>query len=152
MPVPGGLNDSLQVVLNLPVEEFLRLVAFGNEKGRIARTAAGSNDLKVSFCDFFNHIDHFRDGEAVAGAEVEVIAFAAVQEVLNSLDVRISQVVDMHIVADACAVFSLIVGAENLNRIAFAESRVEYERDQMAFGKHGASPTSLSGSQPAALK
>ncbi len=78
--------------------------------------------------DRADDVEHRR---AHAGAYVDLDRRAAGAEVLQRLQVRIGEVVDVDVVADAGAVGRVVVGAEHPETVAVEEGCLHRQRDQV---------------------
>jgi hypothetical protein len=78
--------------------------------------------------------DHIAYRKTIAGPQIEDTAGLAVFQPLKSQDMRIDQVANMNIIADAGAVGRIIIRAKHRESRAFPFDRIQHQRDQMGFG------------------
>src|SRR5882672_7160398 len=128
MPLPGRRYDLLQLrKLRLPAQFLPGLVRRGYKARRIAWTARLLGGFYFLAGHLLAHLDHFTHGIAIAVAEVVEALFARRQRE----QVRLRQVHDVNIVADAGAIGRRIVRPENLALRRLAERDLEHVRDQV---------------------
>ena len=75
----------------------------------------------------------FLHRRAVAGAQIERHAFAAVEQILDRPGMGVGEIHHMNEIAHAGAVARIVVGAEHLEAGAAAERRLDGQRDGMGF-------------------
>ena len=73
-------------------------------------------------------------GDAVSGADIGGEACTTAQQALDRAHVRIDQIEDMDVVAQACAVARVVILTENPEGFATTEEREKRERNGVAFG------------------
>jgi len=136
-PGPGGGDDFLEGrVLGFPAEGTVKLFFAGDQDRGIAGAARGkfAGDLVTS--DFFGGVDNFDDREAAAVANVESFAGDGLDG-FEGAKVGIGDVEDVDVVADASAIGSGIVGAENFKLRDEAEGGVENFGNEVGFDAMG---------------
>jgi hypothetical protein len=113
-----------------PVAEFLT----ARDQRRGVAVAARAHYVRNCLAgDFLHRTDHLQHATAGAGADIELVARAAVQQVLDGKDVRLRQVVNVDVVADATAVRRGVIVAEDGYRPAGFDGP-QNERNQMRLG------------------
>src|ERR1017187_8781834 len=84
--VPGVGDDGAQVgVLRGPTQAVAEFPAAGHQTGGVAFAARADHIGNFPAGDFLHRADHLHHAAACAGADVELIARAAVQQVLDGL-------------------------------------------------------------------
>src|ERR1017187_8964467 len=133
--VPGVGDDGAQVgILRGPTQAVAELLTAGHQTGGIAFAARTHDVGYFPAGDFLHRADHLHDAAAGAGADVELVARAAVQQVLDGQDVRLREIADVDVIADAGAVRGGVVVAENGDGLAGFDG-TEDERDQVRLGR-----------------
>src|SRR5450631_545822 len=85
--VPGVGDDGAQVgVLRGPAQAVAELLAAGDQGGGIAIAARANHVGNFLSGDFLHRADHFQHAAASARSYVELVARAAVQQVLDGQD------------------------------------------------------------------
>jgi len=101
----------------------MRFARVCDQNGRIAGTAradfAADGLADGSFCS----VNYFKNRMALAGAEIQSYRITALFKVLQSTDVRVCQVTDVDVVAEAGAVGCGVVVAEDLELRAMRSCR-----------------------------
>src|SRR3712207_3061521 len=88
------------------------------------------SDIEIG--DPVHGVEHFEDGEAAAISAVENMVRSRIgDQLFEGMDMRIGEVADMNIVADAGAVGRFIVGSEDRDILALADRRLDRDLDQM---------------------
>src|SRR5262245_39091649 len=109
VPLPCALDDGIDLLeLWLPAEVLSRLLAGGDEAGWVAGTPGFFHDRDLPTTYATATVDDFANARAAAGTEVELRASFSV-EILYREDVRLREVEDVDVVADARAVRGLVV-------------------------------------------
>jgi len=133
VPAPGGADDILERA------EARRPAGLGPQPGarrdqhrRIAgapRTEAMGHRPAADAGHGVDHLAH-----RIAGAAAEIVAAAALLQPVQHADMRLGEIGDMDIVADAGAVRRRVVRAEDGERRAAAEGGADRQRHQVGFG------------------
>src|SRR6478609_5692747 len=111
MPCPRGGDDVFELrILRLPTEFGIGLGGGGDEFGRIARATRLLDRWNLHAGDLFAHLDDFLHGVTVAVAEVVETSLAR----REAEDVRLREIHDVDVIADARAVRGRIIRAVNL--------------------------------------
>jgi hypothetical protein len=105
----------------------------GDEIGRIAGASRGFHERNFPAGDAACGGDDFADAEAGAVAEI-VDALVGVVEGAKDEEVRLGEIVDVDVVADAGAVGGGIVGAKNMDRAGGTKGGAKDVGDEMGFG------------------
>ena len=135
MPFPSGSDDVLDFgVLNFPAQFLLCLGRIGVKRGGVAGAAFGFHDGYFQAGDCFNCSDDFADGVGGAGAEVVEIGGTGFLEFIKDRNVGTGKVVHVHVVAQAGAIGSRIIGAEDLDVLTTSGGGVDHEGDEMGLG------------------
>ena len=120
MPGPGGGDDVFELgVFRLPAQFADRLVRGGHQPGRVAGAARLLDGRNRLAGHLLAHLDDLAHGVAVAVAQV-VEALPARRQ---AEDVRLGQVEDVDVIADAGAVGRRIIRAVNLAVRLLAQRR-----------------------------
>lgn len=130
VPIPSGADDLFDSrVLWFPTQCLDGLFGTGDQSWRVA--SASGFVLKGYFdsSHFFAGGDNLADRKSLAVAEVEVSTNAG----REGLDVGLSQVGDVNIVANAGAVGSRVITAQNIDVGPFSEGHLEDQRNQVGF-------------------
>ena len=109
----------------------------------LSATSAGESPSRRSTCSTGNRLPDTRsivasnslDRGAVAGAQVERDAVAAVEQIAHRPGMGVGQIHHMHEIAHAGAVARIVVGAEHLEAGAPAERRLDRQRNRVGFGR-----------------
>src|SRR5687768_8712755 len=113
VPAPRACDDWLDAdVFGRPVERLASERSVGYQFRRIAGAARGDLVRNGVARLAAAGVDHFHDARAGAGAEVELQALAGLQS-FERRQMRGREVVDVDVVADAGAVGSRVVVAED---------------------------------------
>jgi hypothetical protein len=114
LPCERLANDCWKiVVLWRPAERGLDTLRARDERGRIARTAAGNPHLEIGAEHLLDAIDDFQHRDAMAVAAIAGETFATFAQVGERHEMRRDQIGDLNIVADAGAIPGRIIGAED---------------------------------------
>src|SRR5260370_39682769 len=114
-----------------PAEHALELFLAGNENSGITGTPRTQFARDLAAGDAFGRIDDFQDRKAAAVADVESFAGNAV-DLLKRADVRIGDIEDVDVVAEAGSVRCGIVRAEDIDMGQSTASGVENPRNEMS--------------------
>src|SRR6516165_6720239 len=134
MPLPGAGDDLVQFSeLRLPAQLGLNLLRACDQHRRIAGTALLLFHCDRAAGDAAHGVDDLAHCEAVAVADV-VDEAAALSEGVEGENMRIGEVTDVDVVADAGAVLGGVVVAKDLDASPAAEGDVEDERDEVRLG------------------
>src|SRR5262249_43055414 len=106
----------------------------GDERGRVARPPRPDPHRDIAAGDAAGDVDQLAHRPAASGADVERTAGAAADQVAPRAYVRVGEVADVDVVANAGAVRGRIVVAEDRESRDVARRRVEDERDGVRLG------------------
>src|SRR5690606_37067736 len=98
---------------------------------RISRSARFHDCLDFPAGNSSRNIDDFFDGEALSVAQVVYSTFRSAAQTVHCKNMRIRQIADVNIVADACAVQRIIIITEYGYMRALAKRRFQNNRNQM---------------------
>jgi hypothetical protein len=132
-PLPRRGDELLERgVLGFPAERAVKFFFAGDQDGGIA--GAAGRDFAGNFAagDFLGGVDNFEDGETAAVAYVEGFAGNSFDG-FEGAEVGVGDVEDVNVIADAGAVGSEVVRAENFDVRNNALSRVENFGNEMGF-------------------
>lgn len=115
-----------------PAEHAVKFVLAGHEHGRIAGAARGDFARYFATGDFFGGVDQFEDGKTAAVADVESFSGDRFNR-FERADVRVGDIQDVNVVADAGAVGRGVIRAENFDVGNEAHGGVENLRDEVGF-------------------
>lgn len=115
-----------------PTEGTLQLFGAGYENGRITGATWTEFARNLASSDALRGVDDFQDRETAAVANVEGFTGDAVN-FFQRADVRISNIEDVDVIADAGSVGRGIVRAENIDVREIAGGGVKDARDEMSF-------------------
>ena len=111
MPFPGGADNLFELrVFRFPPEFLARFIGGGDQCRRIAGTPRFFDNRNFLATDLFAHGDDLAHGITVAIAKVVEAAFAR----RHCQDVRLGEVDNVDVVADARAIRCGIIRAINL--------------------------------------
>src|SRR5579875_953691 len=114
LPGERGADDRVEIVEpRLPAERRADPLGASDEQGRIAFAARLLPDREPSAADALDTRKHFTDAVAVAVAAVEHGRLAATAQVVQSVEVRAGQVLDMDVVAHTGPVGRRIIRPED---------------------------------------
>src|SRR3569833_1224806 len=134
VPLPGTCDDRFQLIaLRHPPEFPLRLLRGSNQYRRISGTTLDHAGRQRMSRDLARRLNHLQGGESIAVPQVVYAALLAVAEMLVSQPMRVGEIHDMNVIADAGAVFCRIIVTVNKNLIALPERHLQNERDEMRF-------------------
>src|SRR5438067_2859744 len=101
---------------------------------RVPGPAGADTRWNVATGDLASDLDQIEHRPAAASANVYRRALAALQESVKREHVRVSEIADVDIIADAGAVRGRIVVAEDRECLALACRGVQQQRNGMGFG------------------
>ena len=128
MPAPCRVHDLLKGgVARFPAELVDGLLRAGDEAGGVAVATRFLDGGDRIAADLPAGLDHFADGVALAVAEIVKTAFARLEREY----VRLGEVDDVNVVADAGAVRSGVVGAKNSALLRLAKRDAQHVGDEM---------------------
>ena len=134
MPGPGAGEDVVELrVFGPPAEVGLRLRGAGDKAGGVAGAAGFDLDGDGVAGDAACGLDDLLHRKAGAVAEVVDHLFGLVERG-ECEDVGVGEVENVDVVANAGAVGSGVVVAEDEDLVTAAEGDVEYERDDVGLG------------------
>ena len=113
------------------MEDLLRFPVVCHEYCRVPGTSALYLQGDLFSGDLLAFGEHFLDGAAFVGTQIEEVRSASVHEVLQCQYVGVRQVFDVHIVPIACAVAGVVVVAEELELLSVAEGGSEDVGDEV---------------------
>lgn len=124
----------MKIVTALPMENFGGFFAVAVDGGDVAGTAWHDFGIELDARHFFKSIDHLQDGDPIAAPEiesVEMFCIFLIHNVLQGQYVGVCDVGDVQVIADARAVSSVVVVAENLQLLAFSAGDLCHDGDQV---------------------
>ena len=104
----------------------------GDQRGK-SPSRRGPYLTSASADDPLDGIEHFLHRGAVSGPEVQGVAGAVLQKMLDRTRVRIGKVEDVDEIANTGAIPRIIVGAENLKLRPAAQRCIHRDRDSVRF-------------------
>ena len=112
MKFPSGANDIPDVrVPGTPAKALLEPVGVRDQLRRISG-APRSDCIRYLLADnLFNRVHHFLNRLSDTRAGVELVGTTTAQQGFYGQDMRLSQVTDMDVVANAGAIFRIVVVA-----------------------------------------
>ena len=119
-------------VVRLPPQLGAEDVARSDEDRRVARPAPDDlrrDGMSRNVAASLDHLHH-REAEAVP----QIVAPTALIQRVQRQDVRLRQVADVDVVADAGAIGGGVVIAEDLDAFALAQGHLQRQRDEMRLG------------------
>jgi len=119
-------------VLGFPAQGTLKFVLAGDEDGGITGPARQDLARNLAAGDFFGGVQNFQDGEAAAISDIEGFAGDGLDR-FEGADVGICYIEDVDVIADAGAIGSRIIRAENFDVRNDAHGGLENARDEMGF-------------------
>src|SRR6201985_3851866 len=127
-----GVRDDVAQVRagRLPAQVTTRLVARGDRRRGVARAPRCQLDRDGVAGALAGRVDYLLDAVAVAVAEVVDLVRARLDGVKGE-QVRVRQVRDVDVVADAGAVRGRVVVAVHHELVALAAGDLEHDRDQV---------------------
>ena len=114
VPVPGGIDDRLEIVPGRPADHPFRQSIVSNQSRRVTLAAWPVYDLEVSTCDAPNGLEQFFHRRSVAGSEVQSVARTLVQEMLKRAGMRVGEIENVNEIANARSVARIVISAQNL--------------------------------------
>jgi hypothetical protein len=133
LPGPRRGDDFFERgVPGLPAEGLAEFFFAGDQDGGIAGAPRRHFARNFAAGDFFGGVEDFEDGKAAAVADVEGFAGDGFDR-FESAEVRIGNVEDVDVIADAGAVGRGIVRAENFELRKETEGGVENLGDEVGF-------------------
>ena len=128
MPAPCRVNDLLdRCIVRFPAEFVDGFLGTGDEAGGVAVATPFLDGGDRFAADLFAGLDHFAHGVALAVAEIVKTAFAR----LEREDVRLGEIDDVNVVADAGAVRRGVVGTENPTLLLLAKRNAQHVGDEV---------------------
>src|SRR5438876_1965117 len=128
LPTPGRCDDVLEFrVFWYPTELFQRFVGASDQSRRIAMPARFLDCSDRPARDFLAHLNHFADGITRAVSQV----VETLSSVRQGEDVRLGEVNDVNVVANASAIRRGVIGAEDVALRRLAEDGLEHVGNQM---------------------
>lgn len=133
VPVPGGLDDRLQIMARRPADRPIGERVVGHKRRRIACATWPVFDLEISADDAPKCFKQFLHGRPVAGAEIEGVALPAVEQMFDRARMRVRKIEHMNEIPHAGPVARIIVRAKHLEVGPSSQSRIHCDRDGMRF-------------------
>src|SRR5712664_50705 len=133
VPVQGRIDDRLEIMSGSPADCPPRQRIIGDQGRRVAFAAWPVFDFKISTHDVLNGRKQFLHGCAMAGAKIEGVAAAVIQEMLDRTGMRIGKVENVNEIAHARPIPGVIVRAQNLKMRTATQSRIECNRYGVSF-------------------
>src|SRR5262249_15155340 len=131
LPIPGRAHDRVEIVqARLPAELRADSVGTGDEGRRIAGAAPSLMHLQPATGDPLHAREHLPYAVAVTVADVERGRGATATQPGERIAVRCGEILDVNVIADAGAICRRIVGAEDLDRVAFPCGRFAGHLDE----------------------
>jgi hypothetical protein len=93
----------------LPSEEGLRAGRISDEPGGVTRSRTFDSSSNRQSCDTTGRLNHFKNGVAASGAEIQRVGCAAAAKVVESANVRIGQIRDVNVITNGGAVRSRVL-------------------------------------------
>lgn len=117
LPSPSGLHDIFEAITGLPTEQASGLLIVGIDGDDIASAARADTVRHGLASDILERVDSFEDAHALPDTDVEHLASGLASgeavEIFEAESMRMGQVHDVYIVADATAVAGGVVAPEN---------------------------------------
>src|SRR5579863_2004673 len=104
LPFPRRPNNRLQVRRWAPSQDLLRSCRVRAKPGRVAGTSRFDARLNRAACDFSSRLDHFENRIAVSCPQIEKIGGVPFAQMFERADMGVSEVRDVHIIANRRAV------------------------------------------------
>ena len=114
MPVPGRTNNRLQVMLGRPANRSLSQRVVSDQGWRVAFAAWPVLNAKASTNHILNGLEQLLHACPVAGSEIQRLARAVAQEVLDRAGMRVGKIEDVDEVAHARSITGVVVCAQDL--------------------------------------
>src|SRR6267378_8221712 len=111
-----------------PANRSVRQRIVGNQGWRVAFAPWPVFDIEISAYDMLNSLKQLLHGCAMSGPEIQRVARATIQEILDRAGVRIGEIENVHEVAHARSVAGVVVGAENLKMWPAAQGGLDCNR------------------------
>ena len=133
MPVPGGSDDRLQIMLGGPADRTLCQGIVSDQNGRVAFAPWPVFDIEISAYDMLNSLKQFLHGCPMPSPEIQGMARAVIQEMLDRAGMRIGEIENVNEVAHARSVARIVVGAENLKMWPATQGSLDCNRYGVSF-------------------
>src|SRR5436309_6079875 len=134
LPVERRADDRVEVGrTRLPTQARLGERRVRHELGRVTRPPRCLPKRYRAAGDPLDGGDDLSHRAAMAGAEVHRAALPTGIEIAECAYMRVAQIADMDVIADGSPVGGRIIGAIDVDRLAGAERRAQYPRDQVGF-------------------
>ena len=108
-------------MLGRPTDRAPRQSAVGDQGRRVAFTTRPILNIEVSACDMPNGLKQFLHGCTMARSEVQGMAHAVIQEMLDRAGMGIGKIENVDEVAHAGSIARVIVRAQNLKMRSAAQ-------------------------------
>src|SRR5882724_7431331 len=92
VPVPGGSDDRLEIMLGGPADRTLCQGIVSDQNWRVAFAPWPVFDIEISAYDMLNSLKQLLHGCAMSGPEIQRVARAVIQEMLDRAGMRIGEI------------------------------------------------------------
>ncbi len=134
-PLPCGFNDVVGILmLGNPAEDFRSLAGVGDEARGVAFATITVGDWARLARDLFRGINDFLDGKSLASTEVEPVGFTTLHQVVHGTKVRVGEVIDVDVVANAGSIGCVVVGSKDGEGWAQTLDGLQDNGDEVGFG------------------
>ena len=133
-PIPCGAERIFQWGVGFPTEFCIGQCGVCPDLGDIAVSAWGNLVRDVYACRFFEGTDDFQDGDASTCTKVEgfdIFLVPVLYQTGYGVDMGLSQIYDVDVVADATSVWRVIVVSEYAQSFTDADGCLSDERKQV---------------------
>src|SRR5262249_20841423 len=131
LPVERLFDDGVEVVaLRAPAERGADEIGLGDDRGGIAGAPARDIHLEVDARDALDDVDHLADGITASVAAITRKALAAASEIGERGHMRVDEVADLDVVAQAGAVAGRIILAEDVEVLMTPQRRLHRALDE----------------------
>ena len=135
MPLPGRLQNAVGItVLWNPAQHLPGLAVGGDQHSRVTGPAGRQFHREVHTGDSLGRLDDFPDRQPLLAAQVEDLALASPEQVLQGQPMRRSQVAGVDVIPDAGAVRGGVIGTEDGNALPLALRCLKHQWNQVGFG------------------
>ncbi len=143
MPVPGGINDRLEVMPGRPTDRPLRQSIVGDQGWRVAIATRPVLNIKIPAYDLLDGRKQLLHCRAMAGSEIQGVAGSVVQKVLDRAGMRIGKIENVDEVAHAGSIARVVVRTQNLKMWSAAQSGLDRNRNGVSFRRMPFADSSL---------
>ena len=120
-------------MLGRPADRTLCQGIVSDQNWRVAFAPWPVFDIEISAYDMLNSLKQLLHGCAMSGPEIQRVARAVIQEMLDRAGMRIGEIENVNEVAHARSVAGVVVGAENLKMWPAAQSGLDCNRYRVSF-------------------